>query len=414
MPEEGSKLQILMLTHRFPFPPDKGDRIRSYYWLKALSARHEVDVLTFSVGPVPEEHLRELKRLVRNVYVVQHNSWTLGLRLAGGMLTGRSLTESYFRSRDSGRVLETLLDYSSYDLCLAVCSSMGWQVSRLPRDMRLIVDLVDVDSAKWRMYGRKHSGLERWVFNRESRTIAKLERRLAERAAMTVTVSRRECELLLEHAPGVSTLAIPNGVDIEYFTPGDIPRPADRLAFVGQMDYFPNVDAVLWFAEHVWPEISVKYPHVRWNIVGRSPTRQVRQLERLRNVSVTGAVPDVRPYLTSAIAVAPLQIACGVQNKVLEAMSAGRPVIATPGVASGLDVRPQEDLLIADSAKEWILAINLLLSDPQLAQNLGTAARRTMVERFTWAGISEQMLSCVSAVASSRACSYTDQETFTY
>jgi sugar transferase (PEP-CTERM/EpsH1 system associated) len=389
------QLKILVLTHRFPFPADKGDRIRAYHWLKALSSRHEVDVLTFSQGAVDERYRRELEKLVCRMEVIPHNNWTLGFRLAWGMLTGRSMTEMYFRSREFDQTFRKMFLSRNYDCCLAICSSMGAQALRSIQNNPLIVDFVDVDSAKWGMYGQKHRGVERWVYHRESRTVAKLERRLAERAQVNITVSRRECELLRQIAPEFPALAIPNGVDTEYFKPSDVSQPLSRLVFVGQMDYFPNVDAVLWFAEHVWPELVQRHPQIHWNIVGRNPTKEVLQLARLQNVSVTGEVPDIRPYLVSAIAIAPLGVACGVQNKVLEAMSAGRPAVVTPGVADGLDVRPQEDLLVANNAKEWILAVDLLLSDPGLASSLGTRARQTMLERFTWDRILMQMVQAV-------------------
>jgi glycosyltransferase involved in cell wall biosynthesis len=157
------------------------------------------------------------------------------------------------------------------------------------------------------------------------------------------------------------------------------------------MDYFPNVDAVMWFAQNVWPEISYRRPEVRWNIVGRNPSRCVQDLGRLRNVQVTGAVPDVRPFLRSAISIAPIQVACGVQNKVLEAMSAARPVVACAAVAEGLNVRPQHELLVAQTPKEWFLALDLLLSDRTMAQTLGRHARQAMLDRFTWQQAAEQM-----------------------
>jgi len=395
MSKTNKKLKLLVLAHRFPFPPDKGDRIRSFYWLTALTARHEVDLLTFSQEPVPENYLRELQRMVRRVTVIQQAPWTTGWRLVKGLLTGQSLTESYFQTQASVGKMRELWNSDGYDRCLAICSSMGAiAVQTVPKD-RLIIDLVDVDSVKWRMYSQKHSGLQRWVYNRESKTVSKLEKRLAQRSRVLVTVSRRECDLVRDVAPESLTLAIPNGVDTDYFKPSDIPQPLDRLVFVGQMDYFPNVDAVVWFAEKVWPELIAKYPTLRWNIVGRNPTKAVRDLENLPNIRVTGAVPDVRPYLVSAIAIAPLGVAGGVQNKVLEAMSAGRPVVVTPSVADGLDVQSQEDLLVAESAKEWVLAIDLLLSDPNLADALAGRARQTCTDRFTWDRILPRMVECV-------------------
>ncbi len=387
-----------MLTHRLPFPPDKGERIRGYYWLKTLSCHHEVDLLTLTQDAVPQPYLRELATMARNIEAVTITPWTLLPRLGLAVLTGRCLTQAVFGSKQFARVLNEKLSGGKYDLCLALCSSMGAYALKAIRNERLIVDLVDVDSAKWQMYGRKHRGIERLVFNRESRKIARLERELARHAELCVTVSRRECELLNEVAPNVKSLAIPNGVDTSFFSPPELDDLLDRLVFVGQMDYFPNVDAVMWFAQNVWPEISDRHPELRWNIVGRNPSKNVQHLGRLRNVHVTGAVPDVRPFLRSAISIAPIQVACGVQNKVLEAMSAARPIVAFAAVAEGLNVQPQHELLVAQTPKEWFLALDLLLSDRKMAQTLGRHARQAMLDRFTWQQAADQMLEAVGQV----------------
>jgi polysaccharide biosynthesis protein PslH len=391
-------MNILMMTHRLPFPPDKGERIRGYYWLKTLCAKHEVDLLTLTQEAVVESYQRELEKMVRSVEAVPLEARTFLPRLGSAILRGESLTQAFFGSKTFSRVLREKLSGGHYDLCLALCSSMGAYALAAIRHERLIVDLVDVDSAKWQQYGRKHRGVERWVFDRESRKIAELERKLSMRAELCVTVSRRECELLDRVAPGAKSLAIPNGVDTAFFSPPELDDRLDRLVFVGQMDYFPNVDAVIWFAEKVWPEISNRYPKLRWNIVGRNPAKKVRQLGRLPNVQVTGAVPDIRPFLRSAISIAPIQIACGVQNKVLEAMSAARAVVAFAAVAEGLNVRPQYELLVAQTPKEWFLALDLLLSDRTLARTLGTHARQAMLDRYTWQQTADRMLSAVGQV----------------
>jgi sugar transferase (PEP-CTERM/EpsH1 system associated) len=318
--------------------------------------------------------------------------------LGSAVLTGRSLTQAVFGSKPFTRILHEKLSGGKYDVCLALCSSMGAYALKAIRNERLIVDLVDIDSVKWQMYGRKHRGIERLVFNRENRKIARLERELARQAELCVTVSRRECELLNEVAPGVRSLVIPNGVDTSYFLPPELDDLLDRLVFVGQMDYFPNVDAVMWFAQNVWPEISCRHPELRWNIVGRNPSKSVLHLGRLRNVHVTGAVPDVRPFLRSAISIAPIQVACGVQNKVLEAMSAARPVVAFAAVADGLNIRPQHELLVAQTPKEWFLALDLLLSDRTMAKTLGCQARQAMLDRFTWQQAGDRMLSAVDQI----------------
>jgi len=383
--------RILVLTHRFPYPPDKGDRIRSFYWIQSLARHFEVDVLTLTHGPAPEPYRRELEALAGKVYTFDvSRSYQIG-RIAGALLAGRSLTEGVLKSEPFTQKLQELAVSGRYDACLAVGSGVGAQTLKALPFPRLIVDLVDVDSAKWDQYARCHRGISWWVYRRESRKIANLERKLAQQAQTCVVVSYREADLLRRIAPEARVQIIPNGVDTEFFQPPDRPGPVDRLVFVGQMDYFPNVDAVVWFAEHVWPELTDRFPRLRWNIVGRNPVRAVRQLSALRNVQVTGQVPDVRPFLRAAVAVVPIRLSCGVQNKALEALAAGCPVVTTPAVAAGLDVRAQDEWFIADTPREWVAAIDLLMNDQALAQKLGVQARAAVMERFTWNQTAEAM-----------------------
>lgn len=392
-------MKILMLTHRFPFPADKGDRIRAYHWLRALTSRFDVDVLSPAQDEIPAAYLREVGMLAKQVTVVRQPRWTLWPRVGKAFVTGRSLTEAVLGSRPFVQAIQDRLDRGKYDACLAVCSSMGAAVLQTRWQGSLIVDLVDVDSAKWQLYARRSRRFERWIYNRESRRVRDLETRLAERAALTTAVSGRECDLLRRIAPQARTATIPNGVDTTYFAPRTPSGPIRRLVFVGQMDYVPNIDAVTWFSRCVWPEIARRYPDLQWEIVGRNPAPAVQALSRGRNVTVTGTVPDVRPYLESAIAVVPMRIACGVQNKILEAMSAGRPVISSYSAACGLAVQPQEELLVARNAREWIAAIHLLLSDPTLAHGLGIRARQAMLDRFAWDQIWPHMCQVVEDAA---------------
>jgi sugar transferase (PEP-CTERM/EpsH1 system associated) len=390
-------LRILVLTHRLPFPPDKGERIRAYQWLKALAPKHDVDLLTLADPDVPEDHVHSLKQLVRDVRIIARQPRTsLGL-LAWGLLSGKSLTETYFGSDMFSAALCSLLSERDYDICLALCSSMGAHALRARSPKRLMVDLIDVDSAKWRLYAEKSWGLARWVYRRESRKIAELEKALCGRAAVTITVSRQECQLLEQIVPNAQPLALPNSVIVDASDAPAEPQNCitDRLVFVGQMNYYPNVDAVAWFARQVWPYLHARHPRLEWYIVGRDPSREVRRLGRLPNVIVTGTVDDIRPYLASAISIAPLQVSCGIQNKVLEAMAAGRPVIASPAASVGLDIWPQEELLVTDSPKEWLAAVDLLLSDPALASQLGSCGRDAMLKRFSWDRTVAQMLASV-------------------
>jgi sugar transferase (PEP-CTERM/EpsH1 system associated) len=396
------RLKILMLTHRLPYPPDKGERIRSYHWLRALACEHQVDLISLNDRPATADEQSALKKIVQNLWVVPLSRWTRPFRLFRALITGRSFTEAYFRSSAMVSLLKKIQAAEQYDLAFAVCSSAGSYFLEAPAPDRLIVDLVDVDSAKWNRYAQQPKKLDRWIYQRESRKIADLERRLSSVAERIITVSPRECHLLSEVAPKANALAIPNGVDTNFFKPADDAAAPNRLVFVGQMDYMPNVDAVLWFADQVWPILQRQHPDLHWTIVGRNPSPAVQELGKLPNITVTGFVPDVRPYLVGAVSIAPIRVSCGVQNKVLEALAAGSPVIASPNVAEGLDIKAQEDFLIAKKPIDWIAAIELLLKDHDLAQRLASQARQTMLQHLTWNHIAEKMLACIAEKSNTR------------
>lgn len=383
-----------MLTHRLPYPPDKGERIRSYHWLRALAREHQVDLLSLTDTPIAPDHRTVLEKLVNNLWAVPLPAWTRPFRLAHAFFTRKSFTEGYFHSSQMRRLLKKIHTTEHYDLTFALCSSSASYLVNTPHPNRLIVDLIDVDSEKWLRYADQTKKLDRWIYLREHKKIANLERRLATIAQTLITVSPRECRLLKKIAPNANTFAIPNGVDTEYFKP-ETNEPPNKIVFIGQMDYLPNFHAVTWFAQNVWPILHHQNPTLQWTIVGRNPAPNVTELSKLPNVTVTGFVPDVRPFLVQAISIAPIQISCGVQNKVLEALAAGSPVISSPAVAQGLDVQAQKDFLIAKTPADWIAAINLLLTDQDLTARLAHQARQSILQHLTWNHIAEKMLDSI-------------------
>jgi sugar transferase (PEP-CTERM/EpsH1 system associated) len=385
-----------MLTHRLPFPPNKGDRIRSYHWLKTLASCHEVDLVSLADAPVCDSHLEELKKLTSWMHVVNISPENRNMRFAKAFFKGQSLTEAYFSSPAMTRVLSSRLKHRSYHVGLAVCSSAGAYFLKTHMHGRLIVDMVDVDSHKWSMYSRYHHFPEKWIYARESKTVASLEKRLADLADLCITVSPRETRCLKQIAPDVEAISIPNGVDISYFGSVESTAPTDRLVFVGQMDYFPNVEAVKWFAHNVWQKLQQRLPHLQWDIVGRNPTSEVKALTAFKNVTVTGEVDDIRPWLRSAIAIAPIKLSFGIQNKVLEAMAAGRPVVASPAVAEGFDDNIRQAILTAETPEKWITTLETLLMNRSWANQLGKDAGKRIAQYMNWDQISNIMKLCIS------------------
>ena len=252
-----------------------------------------------------------------------------------------------------------------------------------------LIDFVDVDSAKWTQYAPRHRWPLSWLYRREGRLLLDYERRMAARSTRSFFVTENEAALFCQQAPEcrVRVEAMCNGVDADYFSP-DPSRPspykADELpvVFTGAMDYLPNVDAVAWFKQEVLPDVLKRWPKARFYIVGRSPTAAVLALAG-DQVVVTGTVPDVRPYLQhAAVVVAPLRIARGIQNKILEAMAMARPVIASAECAAAVDAEKGTELLTAGSPAEYIAELARVLDAPEAAVSIGQAARRRVVEQL--------------------------------
>jgi len=289
------------------------------------------------------------------------------------------------------RTLETVQP----DVVFVCSSNMAPYVMRHPhRGRRFIVDLVDVDSEKWRAYAEQNFGPMRWLYRREARLVRVLERQVAHQADYSTFVSDAEAEMFrrLEPDRAGSIVGISNGVDCGYFDPdGGFAAPYDvsvpNFVFTGTMDYTPNVDAVTWFANDILPAIRRNLPDAQFHIVGANPTSAVQNLTRIRSVYVSGRVTDVRPYLAHATAaVAPMRIARGIQNKVLEAMAMARPVIVTSDALEGIDAAPEKELLLADDPASFAAAAHRLAADVTEGRRIGEAARRCVVTDFSWEG----------------------------
>ncbi len=380
-PAPSATKRLLFIAHKLPFPPDKGERLRAFGEIRALSEAFDVTLAASVDGPEDAVAVNALRMYCTDVILAPRpplRRWTGGLR---SVIRGRSATEGYFAGRAMNRLIRQAARERPFDVAIGYCSAMTEALLAAPARAR-VMDLVDVDSAKWAAYAARATGPQRWLYRTEARRVGRLERRVLRTCDRVVLVSQAEAAALSRRAPNV--LAVGNGVDLEYFTPSPLP-PSPSLVFTGTMDYRPNVEGVCWFVREVWAEVRRALPSATFTIVGRNPTAAVRALAEVPGVVVTGAVGDVRPYLASArAAVAPLRIARGVQNKVLEAMAAGRPVVATGEALEGLDVRPGIDVLQADTPDTWRAHLVTLLADDALAESLARAARRTVTGTYSW------------------------------
>ncbi len=382
---------LLYLVHRMPYPPDKGDKVRSFHLLKHLAAQHRVFVGTFMDDPADAVHVEALRSLCAGLHISTLHPRMARVASLAGLVTNDALTLHYYRDAALRRWVAQTLEHESIDAVVVFSSSMAQYAEGLTK-VPVLVDFVDVDSAKWTAYADQRRWPMSWLYRREGLRLLAYERGVAASASRSFFCTDKEAQLFVQMAPECAGDVEPmnNGVDAQYFSPQidrASPFAADEtaLVFTGAMDYWPNVDAVTWFASDVLPELQRQHPGLRFHIVGRSPTPAVRALASAA-VAVTGTVPDVRPYLQhAAVVVAPLRLARGIQNKILEAMAMGRPVVAAATCVDALDVDTDTEIVAAESAADYVRSILQLLGNPGQARAIGVEGRRRVQQSYTWA-----------------------------
>lgn len=387
-------MNILMITQRPPYPPDKGEKIRSYRELRYLAERHDVWCAFLVDDPADRQHVETIRTWCRDVAAFPLRRPVALLRGLANLLVGGTLSEGYFSARSLPAALQRWADEIAFDAVLSFSSSIARYGLAVPA-RRHVVDLCDVDSAKFAAYAQRSRGPARWIFRTESARLARREWELAERHDAAAVISALEAERLEQIGmagppdaarPGRPAICvIKNGIDLDTFSPDPIPVTEPVIGFVGTMSYAPNVEAVCWFARRIWPAIRHAVPEARFLIVGRSPTRAVRRLAKLSGVEVTGTVPDVLAHLRRMqVCVAPLQMIHGVQNKALQAMACAKPLVATSPVARALEAEPGRHLQVADHPDAFAGQVLDLLRDANLRQSLGQAAREFVEADYLW------------------------------
>lgn len=383
-----TRRRLLFLAHRIPYPPDKGDKIRAWHMLDHLADSWDVDLGCLVDDPADLVHLDVLRR---RCAVVEHAVLSARVvRTLAGLRPGQPLSLGWFRDARLAGWARAGLAAGRYDAVLAFSSAMApYAMGPAPAATRRVLDMVDVDSEKWRAYAAGARAPMRQVWAREARTLLAFERRAAAAFDCTLLVSKEEAARFAELAPEVADRIgwVDNGVDLARFDPSlpfaPMPGPP-ALVFTGRMDYRPNIDAVCWFAAAVMPLLRARVPQVGFVIVGARPSPEVLALARQPGIRVTGEVPDTRPFIAGAAAcVAPLRIARGIQNKVLEAMAMARPVICSPQAFEGIHAHPGRDLLVAEDAEAWADCIEAVLAGGQ--PGLGARARRAVEAGHDWA-----------------------------
>ncbi len=369
--EENWMSGVLFLCHRFPFPPNKGDKIRSYHILKSIAKNHDVYLGTLIDDVHDWQHVPMMNRLVIDSCVVERRRvrkhWPACIK---ALLQGEPLSNALFYSKQLQMWIDGLINTGQIKQIYIFSSAMAQYVKNLRLDIPIFTDFVDVDSAKWAQYAQTQWVPLKWIYQLESMRLRAYEKEVAQCSKASIFVSDQEADLFkkitMNHKNPI--ISIQNGVDTDFFNPhaqysNPFQGTAKKIVFTGLMDYWPNIDAVTWFAKEIFPKVKANYKHVEFYICGANPSGAVFKLSQ-RDIFVTGRVPDIRPYLHHAdIVVAPLRIARGIQNKVLEAMSMGKVIIASPAALEGIVDSHLDSLWEESSADAWVRRISNLLKD---------------------------------------------------
>lgn len=376
-------MNILFLSQRVPEPPNKGDKIRSHHLARRLAERHAVHVACLADDAGEAPHADAARRWAASVTWCVRRPAESNLRGALSVLGAGPLTAGYFRSGALASAVARLRARERFDVILAYCSGMAGY-ARGAREAK-VLDLVDVDSEKWREYARRARFPKRSVYGLEHRLLRQYERRLVREYDRSILISEEERETLGRFADVGKVRVVGNGVEAEWLARKSPRSHGATMVFVGALDYFANVDGVTHFCRRVLPRVRERVPGAVLRVVGRRPGPQVAELGALAGVEVVGEVEDMRPELWAAsIAVVPLRIAPGLQNKVLEAMAAGTPVVATRAALRSIEGKAGEHFAAADEPEEFAEAIASFVERPEEADAVAERARALVRERYSW------------------------------
>lgn len=375
-------MKLLYLCHRFPYPPNKGCKIRAFHTIEHLAKSHDVWCATFVDDPADMQYVPAMKEFCHEVITVPLGRLRAALRGAFDMAIDETLTEGFYRSKPMRDAIRELTTRVKFDSVIAFSSSMGQYARSIDAAIK-IIDLCDLDSQKWAAMAQHSRPPRSWFYEAEARRLAQLEAELYDAFDATILISQHEANDWIGDRSKLHVMG--NGVHYPKRLRTGI-CASKTIGFVGDMRYMPNIDAVCWFAESIFPTIRHRVPDASFRIIGRSPTRRVRRLADHERVSVTGEVDDVIEYLNQCqVMVAPLRIARGIQNKVLEAMAARKAVVVTTPVARALRAKADEHLVVGDDPASLANRVVQLLKDPLRCAELGAKAHRWVASEYGWA-----------------------------
>jgi len=387
-------MRILFLTHRIPYPPNKGDKIRSYNILQYLTKYYEVYLGCLIDEKTDIQYVEQLESQVKEFVFDTIQPKIKKICCLPSFFKNGSISVCYFYSIKLQKTLDELFKRIDFDVLFCFSSPMAEYYFRSThknqgaKPLIRIMDLIDVDSYKWAQYAEKSLGFKRLIYRYEARCLSQYEQRIAETFDHLLLVSEQEKNIFLRGPAAANLSVVTNGVDLDFFNPYHPQRhqtPKPTLVFTGVMDYWPNIEGIQWFVERIFPRIRIAAPDATFYIVGSRPTAEIRCLGQIEGVVVTGFVEDIRDYLAAAdVCVVPLRIARGIQNKILEAMAMGKPVVTTSQAFEGIKAVSGQEIISADGEDMFAAAVIDLLQDRQKAESMGAKARQCVETHYSW------------------------------
>ena len=384
-------MKILFVCHRFPFPPNEGGKIRAFNMIAYLQEQHEVTVASLTESLVEENDKDGIAPYCNHYFSSRIRKPFAWIKALLCMLTLIPSSMGYFHSRKLKSKIQKLLIEEQFDLIVVHCSSVAHFVlpsTNIPK----ILDYCDMDSQKWLVY-RHHKpfpvSLAYWL---EGVKLQRAEKKLANQFDGASVATSYELETLNSFNSSANTFCFPNGVDTDYFSPTSESYDANSICFMGKMNYYPNEKCMLEFSQNVFPLLREKYPSLKLIIVGSNPTAKIQALTNIEGIEVTGRVEDVRPHVqNAALSIVPLTIARGTQNKILESMAMGVPVVCSRIAARGIDAVPGEHVLVANTPKEYVACISRLIDQPTERERFAQAGRQRMLSHHSWKYAMQEM-----------------------
>lgn len=377
-------MKILLISHKIPYPPNKGDRIPTFYRTKFLSKNHEISLAFPCFHPEEFQYINNLKKYCKHIETALLKPGWSKIKSLAKILSAKPLTLNYFHSNLLKDKIIRLVQENKFDVIYVYSSSMGQYASEI-KNVKKIIDLADSDSHKWLQYSQYKKAPLSYLYHLEWYRLQNYERLLATSFDHSIAISEDEKNLFKTYIPNLNMSVVSNGVNLEYFKPSSGEYDPYKIIFVGAMDYYANIDAVLYFYNRILPIVKKEIPKVKFFIVGSNPSNRISSLKMDKSVTVTGFVDDVRTFLyDSSVCVAPMRIARGIQNKILEAMASGVPVVTTTKGNEGINAKIGEEIYVDNNSEKFAEYVINLIINKNLRNSIGHNCRKFVEKKFDW------------------------------